>query len=361
MKLLDFDYNLPKNLIAQKPAKPRDYSRLLVLNKKDGKILHESFFEIDKFLKKGDIMVLNNSKVIPARLYGHKITGGKVELLLSKPKSREESVWECILKIKNPKIDLEIIFDKNFKGKIIKNLGEGIFEIKFNIDSRGLRKKLEKIGDTPLPPYIKTQEHKNIKTKKKIKNNYQTVYADPKKQGSIACPTAGLHFTKGLIKRLKKKGIQFEFVTLHVGLGTFKAVKTRNIKDHKMHSEYAEVNKRTIQNIIKAKKEGKRIIACGTTSIRTLETVLPKYLNNSSKIKSFSGEINTFVYPGYKFKIIDSVITNFHLPKTTLLMLVSAFISEDKKEGIKTLKKAYREAINKEYRFYSFGDAMLIY
>jgi len=359
MKLSEFDYSLPRKLIAQKPITPRDHSKLLVLNKKTKKILHKKFYNIEKILKKGDVIVLNNSKVIQAKLLGRKITGGKVELLLSKPKSREESIWECILKIKNPKIGQKLEFKENLKGKILKNKGEGIFEIKFNFDNRGLRKILEKIGDTPLPPYISGKQN-NKKTRKQIKNEYQTVYADPKKQGSIACPTAGLHFTKELMTRLKKKGIKFEFIALHVGLGTFKAVKTEKIENHKMHSEYAEVNEETIQDIVEAKREGRRIIACGTTSIRTLETILPKYLNKKSKIKPFFGEINTFIYPGYKFKIIDRIITNFHLPKTTLLMLIAAFISEDKKDGIKTFKKAYQGAIDKKYRFYSFGDAMLI-
>lgn len=359
MKLSEFNYKLPKELIAQQPVKPRDHSRLLVLNRNNSKAVHEKFYNIEKYFKKSDTIVLNNSKVFQARIFGRKNTGGKVELLLSKPKSGEESTWECILKIKNPKIGQEINFEQNLSGGIIKILGEGVFEIKFNTDNRGLKKILNKIGDTPLPPYI-AKNQKNIETKNKIKKDYQTVYADNKKEGSIACPTAGLHFTKELINRLKKKGIKFEYVTLHVGLGTFKSVKSENIEDHQMHAEYAEVNKNTIKNILKAKEEERRIIACGTTSIRTLETVIPQYLKNKNNIKSFYGEINTFIYPGYKFKIIDGIITNFHLPKTSLMMLISAFISEDKKEGIKVLKKAYQEAINEKYRFYSFGDAMLI-
>lgn len=359
MKLSEFDYNLSKNLIAQYPVSPRDHSRLLVLNKKNKKIEHHRFYEIDKFLKKGDIIILNNSKVIPARLYGKKRTGGKVELLLSKKVGNKGNIWECILKTKNPKINMGLVFDKKLRGRILKNLGEGIFEIKFNKNKRGFKKILKKIGDTPLPPYIAKKQNNKI-TKKQIKENYQNIYANPEKEGSIACPTAGLHFTNKLINKLKKKGIKLEFITLHVGLGTFKSVKTKNIENHKMHSEYAEANKKTIQNIVKAKKEGRRIIACGTTSIRTLETILPRYLKRNIKIKSYFGEINTFIYPGYKFKIIDGIITNFHLPKTTLLMLVAAFISEDKKDGTKILKKAYQEAINEKYRFYSFGDAMLI-
>jgi len=359
MKLSEFNYNLPKNLIAQKPKIPRDHSRLLFLDRKNMEIKHKKFYEIEKYLKKGDVIVLNNSKVIPARLYGHKKTGGKIELLLSKPKSREDSVWECILRIKNPKIGMKLIFSHNLEGKILKDKNEGVFEIGFNQDERGFRKILNEIGDTPLPPYISRQQE-NKKTKKQIKKEYQTIYADSKKEGSIACPTAGLHFTKKLINRLKGKGIKFEFITLHVGLGTFKAVKTEKIEDYKIHSEYAEVEEKTIRHIIEAKKNSKRIIACGTTSIRTLETVMPKYLDSKFKVKQFFGEINTFIYPGYKYKIIDGIITNFHLPKTTLLMLVSAFISEDKEDGIKVLKKAYQEAIDEKYRFYRFGDAMLI-
>lgn len=360
MKLSDFNYNLPKNLIAQKPISPRDHSRLLVLNRENDKIIHDRFYNLENYLEKGDIIVLNNSRVIPARIYGRKETGGRLELLLSRPKNREEGIWECILKIKNPKIGQKLQFKENLSGKIIKNLGEGIFEIKFNTTNRGLRRILEKIGDTPLPPYVKAQEHKNIKAKKEIRNKYQTVYASDKKEGSIACPTAGLHFTKELLSKLRKKGIDFEYITLHVGLGTFKAVKTKNIKKHHMHAEYAEMDKKIIQKLIKAKKKRKRIIACGTTSIRTLETVLPQYLKEEKTIKSFSGNISTFIYPGYKFKVIDGIITNFHLPKTTLMMLIAAFISKDEKRGIKILKKAYQEAIKKKYRFYSFGDAMLI-
>lgn len=359
MKLSEFDYNLPDNLIAQYPKSPRDHSRLLFLDRENYRIKHNKFYEIETYLKKGDIIVLNNSKVIPARLYGKKSTGGKLELLLSKPKSREDSVWECILRIKNPKISMKLFFEHNLEGKILKIKDEGIFEVKFNQDERGFRKILNEIGDTPLPQYISRQQENKI-TKKQIKKEYQTVYADSKKEGSIACPTAGLHFTKELINKLRKKGIKFEYITLHVGLGTFKAVKTNKIEDHKIHSEYAEVEEKTIRNIVKAKKEGRRIIACGTTSIRTLETVIPKYLKSNILIKPFFGEINTFIYPGYKFRIINGIITNFHLPKTTLLMLVAAFISESKKDGIKILKKAYQEAINKKYRFYSFGDAMLI-
>lgn len=355
MKIADFNYRLPKNLIAQRPTKPRDHSRLLVLNRESSKIIHDRFYNIENYLRKGDVVVLNNSKVIPARIYGEKETGGAVELLLSK--ELDNNIWECILKIKNAQVGRDIYFPKNLKAKILENKGGGIFNIKFNKNKKEFRKSLEEIGEMPLPPYIK----KSTSTSKlNAKKQYQTIYADATKEGSVAAPTAGLHFTNRLIDKLKKRGVEFEFVTLHVGLGTFKPVQVDEVEDHKMHSEYAEVNKVTIQRILRAKEERRRIIACGTTSIRTLETVLPKYLNNKNEIKNFSGAINTFIYPGYKFKVVDAIITNFHLPKTTLLMLVSAFISTDQVQGVKILKKAYRKAIEKKYRFYSFGDAMLI-
>lgn len=348
MKFSNFDYFLPKKLIAQKPISPRDHSKLLVLKRKSGKILHWRFFQIEKFFKKGDILVLNNSKVIPARLLGFKKTGGRVEVLLLKQKER---LWEALINTRKPKILLEIFFKKGLVGRIVKNLGEEIFLVKFNFEGKKFNDLLKKIGETPLPPYIKSKEKDN----KIIEKQYQTVYADSKKEGSVAAPTAGFHFTKRLIYRLKQKGVQIEFVTLHVGLGTFKPVKCKNIKDHKMHAEYAEINKATIRQLLKAKKEGRRIIACGTTSVRVLETVLPKFLTTyDSPLNTFNGFLSTFIYPGFKFKVVDAIITNFHLPKTTLLMLVSAFA------GKKLIDRAYQEAISKNYRFYSFGDAMLI-
>ncbi len=337
MKLSEFDYNLPKKLIAQEPIKPRDYSRLLLLSKNNGEILHKKFYNIINYLQTGDVLVLNNSKVFPARLIGVKPTGGKIEIfLLHKTKGRG---WQCLVGGRGAKVGLEIEFKQKLKCKIFKNNNDGTWEVIFNQPYRKMMEKITKIGLVPLPPYIK-------RVKKKIADNknYQTVYADDKKVGSVAAPTAGFHFTPALIKELKKKGVQFEYVTLHVGLGTFLPVKTENIKKHKMHSEWFEVNKKALANIYRAKKEGRKIIAVGTTSVRTLESISGK----------LSGWTDIFIYPGYKFKIVDALITNFHLPKSTLLMLVSAFASK------KNIKKAYKQAIKKKYRFFSYGDAMFI-
>lgn len=365
MKLAEFDYKLPKDLIAQCPVSPRDSSRLLVLSRKSGDISHSRFFEIDKYLKKGDIIILNNSKVIPARLLGKKETGGKAEVLLIKRIDNSKiNTWECLIKTKNPKITTKIYFCSDLEGKIVKILKNGVFQVEFNASDMKFRKLLYEIGETPLPPYI--GKSKNVK----IKNQYQTVYADPKKEGSIAAPTAGLHFTNRLMKKLKDKGIRFEYISLHVGLGTFQPVKTDKIEDHSIHSEFVEVNNDIIHKIIKAKNKGNRIIACGTTSARTLEAVIPQYLNENKKIKPYSDDVSIYIYPGYKFKVIDGLITNFHLPKTTLLMLISAFMADskgkkvvsikDQKKGVKLIKNAYKEAINNKYRFYSFGDSMFI-
>jgi S-adenosylmethionine:tRNA ribosyltransferase-isomerase len=343
MELKKFDYNLPKNLIAQKPISPRDHSRLLLLSKKNGRILHKHFYDIIDYLKSGDVLVLNNTKVMAARLIGKRaITHGKVEVfLLNKVKT---NIWECLIGGHKRKENLEVEFSGGLKAKFLKNNFNGTWNVKFNKSGADFMKLINKIGRVPLPPYIKREQ--KLKSDQK---NYQTIYADDKKIGSVAAPTAGFHFTKKLINQLKKKGVQFEYVTLQVGLGTFAPVKVDDITKHKMHAEYVEVNKKTINNIIKAKKQGRRIIAVGTTSVRTLESVFKKV---SVKNQAFWTDI--FIYPGYKFKIIDGLITNFHLPKSTLLMLVSAFASREK------IFKAYQQAIKKKYRFFSYGDAMLI-
>ncbi len=364
MKLSDFDYNLPKNLIAQEPIKPRDHSRLLVLDKETGEIKHKHFYDIVDYFNKGDVIVLNNSKVFPARLIGNKKeTGGKVEVFLLKHLrsdrtvsgcGRGNSTWKCLLGGRGSTVGLEIIFNQknpNLKCKVTKNNDDGTWEVKFNMPQKKMMEIVEKIGLMPLPPYIKRDKKRTTDEK-----NYQTVYADNKKVGSVAAPTAGFHFTPGLIKKLKKKGVQFEYVTLHVGLGTFLPVKVDNVKKHKMHAEYIEIKKDVAKQIIKAKKEGRKIIAIGTTSVRTLEGCLAKKINKPlSQITNYQLPITTFIYPGYKFKVVDAIITNFHLPKSTLLMLVSAMA------GKKYIDKAYEEAIKKKYRFYSYGDAMLIY
>jgi len=361
MKLSDFDYNLPKNLIAQEPIRPRDHSRLLLLNKRTGQIEHKHFYNIVDYLEKGDVLVLNNSRVFPARLIGKKKeTSGKTEIFLLK--KIKGDLWECLVGGRRKKEGLEIEFFGSdrlrpvMKGKLIKNNNDGTWQVKFNKKGNELMRVVEKIGQVPLPLYIKrnlipSEELSSYKDK----DSYQTIYANPRKIGSVAAPTAGFHFTTALIKKLKKIGVQFEYVTLHVGLGTFAPVKVDDIKKHKMHAEYAEIEKKVAERILKAKKEKRRIIAVGTTSARTLEGFLAGNIAKSARqITNYKLPITLFIYPSFKFKIIDAMITNFHLPKSTLLMLVNAFA------GKKTINKAYKEAIKRKYRFYSYGDSMFI-
>ncbi len=343
LKLKDFDYHLPKELIAQKPIKPRDKARLMILKRKNKKIIHSYFYLIDKFLKKGDVLVFNNTKVLPAKIKGLKNNKTKIEILLIKPITeinKENQYWSkkwYILTNKKVKENDKIFFTNNLQGEILKNLGYKKI-IKFNKSNQNLKKIIYKIGQPPLPPYIK---EKNSLT------DYQTVYA--KTIGSIAAPTAGLHFTKRLLKKLKEKGIFIKYITLHVGLGTFLPVKTENIKDHKMEEELIIINQKTAKFLNEAKKNKQRIIAVGTTTTRALESMI-----ENKKIKAGEKYTNLFIYPGFKFQFIDGLITNFHLPKSTLLMLVSAFA------GRNFILKAYKQAILKKYRFYSFGDGMLI-
>ncbi|MBU4331939.1 tRNA preQ1(34) S-adenosylmethionine ribosyltransferase-isomerase QueA [Patescibacteria group bacterium] len=362
MKLSLFDYKLPKNLIAQCPTRPRDHSRLLVLDRTTKETSHCKFYEIEKFLQKGDILVLNNSKVIPARLYGRREgTGGKLEIFLLR--QLNSNTWECLVGGRRARVGLKLKFSKTLKGELFKKSDEqkclptkalakaGV--IKFNKRGQSLKKEIYKIGHTPTPPYIKSASPMAGRQASSVKQDYQTVYA--KVEGSVAAPTAGFHFTKRLINRLKKKGVQFEFVALHVGLGTFAPVKTQNIEDHKMHPEFAILDKDTCKRLNQAKKQGQRIIAVGTTSVRVLESATVKRKNKTSGLRpQASCPVNLFIYPGYKFKFVDCLITNFHLPKSTLLMLVSAFA------GRPLIMKEYQEAIKRKYRFYSFGDAMFI-
>jgi S-adenosylmethionine:tRNA ribosyltransferase-isomerase len=347
MKLSEFDYNLPSQLIAQKPAIPRDSARLIVLERKTGKIYHSHFPKIDKFLAKGDVIVLNNTKVFPARLVGYKIpSGGKIELLLLQPnlKNLKKIVWSnqwlAIFKGKL-KVGQKIKFAKILEGEIIKEIGrEKIIE--FNKKGESFKKLIFNLGKVPIPPYIKSKI-----PKPKLKKYYQTVFAE--KIGSVAAPTAGFHFTKRLIKKLQKKGVTFKYITLHVGLGTFQPIKGEIVEKYKMPQEWAEISKKTAKFLNRAKKEGKRIIACGTTVTRTLEGFF-----SGKKLSSGEKFVDLFIYPGYKFKFIDGLITNFHLPKSTPLLLACAFA------GKNFIFKAYKEAIEKKYRFFSFGDAMLI-
>ena len=392
MKLKDFDYDLPKNLIAQEPVKPRDHSRLLVLGKIAGEIEHKHFYDIVDYLKSGDVLVLNNTKVMPARLIGKRVeTGGRVEVFLLKKdltptlslarRGGKEEIWQCLVGGGKRKENLQVEFSGGLKAEILKNNNDGTWQVRFNKSGANFMKIVKKIGRVPLPPYIKQQENKSAswRTKKQESNDYQTVYADEAKLGSVAAPTAGLHFTKELISRLKKKGVQFEYVTLRVGLGTFAPVKVDDITKHKMHAEWIEVKTSAIRRIQKAKLEGRRIVAVGTTSVRTLEALakfsifnfqfsnnfqINKFSNKSKhynslrgagyELRDYAGWTDIFIYPGCKFKIVDAMITNFHLPKSTLLMLVSALAGKNK------ILKAYEEAIKKKYRFFSYGDAMLI-
>lgn len=337
----NYDYFLPEELIAQTPSKERDHSRLMVLNKDTKKIEHHHFYEIIDFLKPGDVLVRNNSKVIPARLFGTKVeTNAHVEVLLLKDLG--EDVWECLCgNAKVIKLGTIISFgDGSLKAECVEIKDEGIRKMKL-IYKGILFEILDVLGKMPLPPYIHAQCEDN--------SRYQTVYA--KIEGSAAAPTAGFHFTEELFEKIKQKGIEVVDVTLHVGLGTFRPVKVDNIKDHHMHTEVYEMSQETAVALNKAKEEGRRIIAIGTTSTRTLESVYQKF----GHFEATKGETSIFIYPGYKFGAIDAQITNFHLPKSTLIMLVSAFADRE------FILSAYQEAVKEKYRFFSFGDSMFIY
>ncbi len=340
MKTDDFDFYLPEKLIAQTPLEKRDSSRLLVLDKKTGKISHRHFTDIIDYMEKGDTLVLNDTKVIPARLYGVKEeTGAVIEVLLLKDEGN--SVWECLTRPAKRIHEGTVISFGNgkLKARCTECLDEGIR--KFKLEYKGiLYEILDELGEMPLPPYI----HKKLKDK----DRYQTVYA--KNVGSAAAPTAGLHFTKDLLEKVKSKGINIAYITLHVGLGTFRPVNVEDVTKHKMHSEYYVMTDEVADLLNNTRKNGHKIISVGTTSTRTLETIMSLY----GTFKGCSGWTDIFIYPGYEFKGIDYLITNFHLPKSTLVMLVSALAGKD------NIMRAYSEAVKEEYRFFSFGDSMLI-
>lgn len=339
MNLSDFDYDLPEELIAQTPIKKRDTSRLMVLDKKSGDINHLHFHDILDLLNKGDVLVLNDTKVIPARLIGSKLdTGAVIELLLLKDLGN--NIWECLSRpAKRLKVGTIVTFSSKLQAEVIEKKDEGIVHVKL-IYNGILMEILDELGSMPLPPYI----HEKLEDK----DRYQTVYA--KNIGSAAAPTAGLHFTKELLKELDNKGVEILFITLHVGLGTFRPVETENILEHHMHSEFYQMSSEVASKLNLAKKEHRKIYAVGTTSVRTLETIMHKY----NEFRECSGNTDIFIYPGFKFLAIDGLITNFHLPKSTLLMLVSALSSRE------NILNAYREAVKEKYRFFSFGDAMFI-
>lgn len=339
MELSEFNYYLPEELIAQTPIDKRDESRLMVLDRKTGEIEHKVFKDIIDYLRPGDCLVRNNTKVIPARLYGKKDTGANVEFVLLK--NLEGDIWEAMVRPGNKlHKGAKVIFGNGIlQAEILETLQDGTRKVKFTYEGI-FNEILDQIGLMPLPPYI----HESLKDN----DRYQTVYA--KYEGSAAAPTAGLHFTKELLNEIEKKGIQIANVTLHVGIGTFRPVKEKNIEDHHMHTEHYYIKKEDAEKINSAKLSGNRVIAVGTTSCRTLETVA----DDKGLVKECEGDTGIYIYPGYKFKCLDGLITNFHLPESTLLMLVSALAGKDH------IMKAYEEAVKEKYRFFSFGDAMFI-
>lgn len=338
LKLTDFSYDLPKELIAQHPAEPRDHARLMMYDRKSGAVEHRHFYDLAEELHEGDVLVFNDSRVIPARLYGKRLpTGGKVEVLLLTPVA--EDSWEVLVKPGKKALPgttlafdggmtAEVIDKTEFGGRILKFHYDGIFD-----------DIIDAIGEMPLPPYI----HEKMENPEE----YQTVYA--RERGSAAAPTAGLHFTDELLEKIRAKGVEEVFITLHVGLGTFRPVEEENIEDHAMHSEFYSITKSAADTINQARTEGRRVIAVGTTSIRTLESA-----GTTGKLQAGSGWTNIFIYPGFTFHIVDALVTNFHLPESTLLMLISALSDRDK------ILHAYTLAVAEKYRFFSFGDAMFI-
>jgi len=339
MKTSDFDYILPENLIAQTPVYPRDSSRLLVYNRKTDTIEHKHFYDIIDYLVEGDVLVRNNTKVLPARMFAYTPNGGKVEILLLKRFDLNE--WEVLVKPgKKARVGARLTISEELSLEVLSTIEEsGSRRVRFYYDGV-FEDVISRVGEMPLPPYITE--------KLKDQNRYQTVYA--KVDGSAAAPTAGLHFTDELIEKIKSKGVEIVDVLLHVGLGTFRPVKTDDILSHHMHSEYYEISSESAESINKAKKEGRRIIAVGTTSVRTLESAS----DENGFVKATKDNTEIFIYPPYRFKCVDSLITNFHLPKSTLLMLVSSLSTREK------MLEIYNTAVAQEYRFFSFGDACLI-
>lgn len=339
LKRSDFYYDLPEELIAQTPVEPRDSSRMLVYDRKTNQMRHDKhFYDIVDYFNKGDVLVVNDTKVLPARIYGSKKTGAKVEFLLHKRLNLTD--WEVLVRpARKARPGEEIIFSPDLKAQVLEYGEEGLRKVKF-VFNGVFEDVLSAIGEMPLPPYI----HEKLKDK----DRYQTVYAN--KEGSSAAPTAGLHFTPDLLQKLRDKGVEIVKVLLHVGLGTFRPVKADNILDHKMHSEFYQVSPQSADAINKAKSEGRRIVACGTTSVRVLESAS----TSDGILKAESGFTEIFIYPSYKYKMVDSLITNFHLPESTLVMLVSAFM------GKENALNMYETAVKEKYRFFSFGDSTLI-
>ncbi len=359
MNINDFGFTLPEELIAQEPCEERDHSRLMVVNREGGMIEQRLFFEIIDYLKPGDLLVINDTRVIPARLVGKKGTGGRAEIFILERDNGREDVWECLVGGKRIRGGVFIQFSDNLKGEVLEELGDGRFKIRFHA-YRPFEEVLEEVGQVPLPPYIRREKDEGGRMKDEStidRGRYQTVFAD--KKGAVAAPTAGLHFTDALIKKIKAKGIDIAPVTLHVGPGTFLPVRVENIEEHRMLPERYEISPGSAEKINRAKAENRRVIAVGSTSMRTLEAAATPLASPLAKggqwgVGGGKGRTSIFIYPGYTFKVVDALITNFHLPKSTLLMLVSAFAGKD------LIFKAYRKAIEEKYRFYSYGDAMII-
>ncbi len=349
MLLSEYDYNLPEELIAQMPADKRDNSRMMVLNRKDRTISHKHFYDIVDLIDKDTLLVMNNTKVLPARLIGHKDTGAKIEVFLLKQAEQRLCLWDVLIKpSKRVKPDTIIKISDELSVKALKRLeenGEWLVELIFEGDN--VLEILHRNGNIPLPPYIE-RKIPNEDLRKLDFERYQTVYA--KDEGSVAAPTAGLHFTQEILQKLQEKGVELAYVTLNVGLGTFRPVQCENVLEHKMHSETFEISEKAAEQINRAKREGKKIVAVGTTTVRTLETAFQQF----GEIKACHSASELFIYPPYEFKVTDNLITNFHLPKSTLLMLVSALAGKD------FIFEAYKEAIENKYRFFSYGDCMLI-
>ena len=346
MQVVDFHFDLPEHLIAKSPKKDRASSNLMSLNGDSGEILHNQFQQILDFINPGDLMIFNNTRVIPARLFGQKASGGKVEILVERVVD-EHTVLAHVRANKSPKPGNILILEGEVEAEMI-GRQDDLFELKF-LGEETVLSALERKGHMPLPPYIDRPDTEEDKER------YQTVYNE--KPGAVAAPTAGLHFTDELLAQLKEKGVNMEFVTLHVGAGTFQSIRVDDVKEHKMHSEYAEVPQNVVDAIKTTKAAGNRVIAVGTTSVRSIESAAWKAAVETGKIEQltpFTGETDIFIYPGFEFKVVDAMVTNFHLPESTLIMLVSAFAGQD------NILKAYNEAIAKEYRFFSYGDAMFL-
>lgn len=359
MKTADFDYNLPQALIAQRPVEPRDRSRLMVVGRKNKTIEHRRFCDIIEYLKKGDLIVWNNSMVFKARLYGQLLAADgqpllehkkPIEIFLVRP-MQNEGVWQVLARPgRHARLGTKIKFAPDFACAVLVKERDGTILVQFSDDEAAVRQKANQYGSVPTPPYVKDEVHEL--------SIYQTVYARSDKEGSVAAPTAGFHFTPALIEKLKAKGVEFAEVTLHVGLGTFLPVKSERVEDHTMHSEWVEISEETAAAVNRAKAEGRRVVAVGTTTARTLEGVCELAMatgRKASALKPYKGDINLFITPGFRFRIVDALITNFHLPKSTLLLLVSAFVGERE-----LVLDCYKKAVGERYRFYSFGDAMFI-